>query len=149
MTSSETSRKTDAALAYGLLRLALGVNIFMHGASRIYAGVSHFASSLLPEFQKTPLPASAVYAFGMALPYAEAILGAFLLLGLGTRYVCVLGMLLMVTLTFGSALHQDWNAAGIQLIYTFVYAALLGLRRYDLISLDGLILRRKQPDQAA
>lgn len=144
MTLSEDSRKTDMTLAHGLLRLVLGVNIFMHGASRIGAGVHHFAGSLLPEFQRTPLPVSAVYAFGIGLPWAEAILGALLLLGLGTRYVCVLGMLLMATLTFGSALHQDWNAAGVQLIYAFVYAALLGLRQHDLISLDGWVLHRKQ-----
>jgi thiosulfate dehydrogenase (quinone) large subunit len=115
----------------------------MHGIARIYAGVHDFAVGLLPEFQKTPLPAPAVYAFGVTLPYAEAILGALLILGLFTRYVCVLGMLLLATLTFGSALHQDWNAAGIQLIYALAYAALLGLRDHNLISLDGWSAARK------
>jgi len=141
---SEGSQKTDMALAYALLRLILGINILMHGISRIYTGVHVFAESLLPAFQKTPLPASAVYAFGMTLPYAEGILGACLLLGLYTRYACVLGMLLLATLTFGSALHQDWNAAGIQLTYALVYAALLGLRQHNLISLDRWILDHSQ-----
>jgi thiosulfate dehydrogenase [quinone] large subunit len=131
-------------LAYSLLRFVLGVNIFMHGISRIDAGVSVFAGSLLPEFQKTPLPISAVYAFGVVLPYAETVLGALLLPGLCTRYACILGMMLLATLTFGSALHQDWNAAGIQLIYALVYAVLLGLREHNLISLDGWLHRRSQ-----
>ncbi|MGC2163847.1 MAG: DoxX family membrane protein [Silvibacterium sp.] len=143
MKISETSHRTDVTLAYALLRFVLGVNIFMHGASRIYAGVHGFANSLLPGFQKTPLPASAVYAFGLALPYAEAILGGLLLLGLGTRFVCVLGLLLLATLTFGSSLHQDWNAAGIQLVYALIYSALLGLRQYNLFSLDAWIFRRR------
>jgi thiosulfate dehydrogenase (quinone) large subunit len=140
----ETSHRTDMALAYALLRFVLGVNILMHGISRMIAGVPVFANSLLPEFQKTPLPAFAVYSFGLVLPYAEAILGGLLLFGLGTRFVCVLGLLLLAALTFGSALHQDWNVAGIQLIYALVYAALLGLRRHNVISVDGWILDRKQ-----
>jgi thiosulfate dehydrogenase (quinone) large subunit len=141
---SEAAHRTDAALAYALLRLVLGVNIFMHGISRIHAGVTVFASSLVPGFQNTPLPASAVYAFGITLPYAEAALGALLLFGLWTRYACALGLLLLAILTFGSALHQDWNVAGIQLIYALVYAALLGMRRHNLISVDGWILRLRQ-----
>jgi thiosulfate dehydrogenase (quinone) large subunit len=140
----ETSERTDRALAYVLLRLVLGMNILMHGLSRILAGVTVFAHSLLPEFLGTSLPTASVYAFGLTLPYAEAILGGLLLLGLWTRYACVLGLLLLTTLTFGSALHQDWNAAGIQLVYAIVYAGLLGLRQHNLYSLDAWLFRRKE-----
>lgn len=144
MALPETSERTDRALAYALLRLVLGVNILMHGVSRILAGVSGFVHGLLPEFHGTPLPAASVYAFGLALPYAEAILGGLLLPGLWTRYVCMLGLLLLAVLTFGSALHQDWNAAGIQLVYAIVYAVLLGLRRHNLYSLDAWLVRRAE-----
>lgn len=144
MQSTEAAAGTDRMLAYALLRLVLGMNLLMHGVSRILAGVSYFAHSLLPQFSGTPLSTSLVYAFGLTLPYAETILGALLMLGLWTRYACVLGMLLLAVLTFGSALHQDWNAAGIQLVYAVVYAALLGLRRLNLYSVDAWMLRRKE-----
>jgi thiosulfate dehydrogenase [quinone] large subunit len=116
----------------------------MHGVSRILAGAGGFAHSLLPGFSNTPLSASSVYAFGLTLPYAEAILGGLLLLGFWTRYACVLGLLLLATLTFGSALRQDWNAAGAQLIYAVVYAALLGLREHNGLSLDAWIFRARE-----
>jgi len=142
--TAEAQMERDRILAYALLRIVLGINILMHGVSRIYAGVSVFAGSLLPQFEKTPLPASMVHAFGVTLPFAETVLGALLLFGLSTRYACALGLLLLAVLTFGSALHQDWNTAGIQLVYALVYAALLGLRRYDKLSVDGW-LHRGQP----
>jgi len=137
--SSGTTDRADGALAYALLRFVLGVNILMHGVSRIVAGTAGFANSLLPEFQKTPLPAPLVYAFGLTLPIAETVLGGLLLLGFWTRYVCALGLLLLSALTFGSALSQNWSVTGIQLIYAGVYAALLGLRRYNRFSLDAWI----------
>lgn len=143
MSSAESSERTDRALAYALLRLVLGVNILMHGVSRIVAGTAGFANSLLPEFQKTPLPAPLVYAFGLTLPIAETVLGGLLLFGFCTRYAYALGLLLLATLTFGSALSQNWNVAGIQLIYAAVYAALLGLRRYNRFSLDALVFRQR------
>jgi thiosulfate dehydrogenase [quinone] large subunit len=43
----------------------------------------------------------------------------------------------MVVLTFGSSLVQDWNAAGIQLMYALVFSALMFLRRYNAWSIDG------------
>lgn len=136
---SEGESKRDMALAYALLRLVLGVNLLMHGLSRIVAG--GFEASLATQFQKTPLPAGMVHAFGVTLPFAEAVIGAFLVLGLAMRYVCILGLLLIAVLTFGSALIQNWNAAGIQLLYALVYAVLLGLRQNNVISVDGLFGR--------
>jgi thiosulfate dehydrogenase [quinone] large subunit len=49
--------------------------------------------------------------------------------------------MLIVVLTFGTALVQDWNVTGIQLTYAMAYAALLFLRRYDGWSIDSWIAR--------
>ena len=38
-------------------------------------GLGNFAESLLPMFQKTPLPAWSVYSFGYVLPIVEALVG--------------------------------------------------------------------------
>jgi hypothetical protein len=50
-------RTRDVATAYLLLRTTIGLNIFIHGASRILAGASSFAGFLMPMFQKAILPA--------------------------------------------------------------------------------------------
>jgi thiosulfate dehydrogenase (quinone) large subunit len=134
----------DYSLGYALLRVTLGVNIAMHGISRILAGLGAFASGLEKQFAATPLPRFAVSAFGHALPWAEASIGLLILIGGATRIALVAGALLIVVLTFGSTLHQDWQIAGVQLIYAIAYALLIAFHRYDSFSLDGRLSRGKE-----
>jgi thiosulfate dehydrogenase [quinone] large subunit len=49
-------RTDDKALAYGLLRVAFGVNFLMHGAIRIYNGIGAFAATTAEHMAKSPLP---------------------------------------------------------------------------------------------
>jgi len=69
--------------------------------------------------------------------FAEAIIGLFALLGLASRYAYVAGALLILSLTFGSTLRQDWASAGLQLVYALLYAILLATREYNKFSLDA------------
>src|SRR5271154_5341850 len=137
MADMESQRTTDKQLAYALLRLILGMNIAFHGLSRIYTGVKPFAEGVVPLFAKTPLPPASVYFYAVSLPFAEAIIGLFALFGLASRYAYVAGSLLMLSLTFGSSLRQDWASAGLQLIYALLYAILLATREYNKFSLDA------------
>ena len=137
MADIESQRTTDKQLAYALLRLILGMNIAFHGLSRIYTGVKPFAEGVVPLFAKTPLPPASVYFYAVSLPFAEAIFGLFMLFGLASRYAYVAGGLLMLSLTFGSSLRQDWASAGLQLIYALLYAILLATREYNKFSLDA------------
>jgi thiosulfate dehydrogenase (quinone) large subunit len=142
MNAPRKSRRRGPALAFLLLRLTLGLNICMHGVSRIAAGPATFADSIVPMFRNTPLPAWGVHVFGLVLPWAEAILGFLLLLGFCTRFALVAGSLLILVLTFGTTLRQDWSTAGVQLSYAAVYAALLALDRWNDYSLDRLLSLR-------
>jgi thiosulfate dehydrogenase [quinone] large subunit len=128
----------DRRLAYALLRAIIGVNLAVHGISRLLAGPHAFATSLVGIFHATPLPAWSVMAFGMVLPWVEAALGLLILLGLATRFALVAASLTILALTFGSTLRQDWQSAGLQLIYAAIYAALLAFRRDNAYSLDGI-----------
>jgi thiosulfate dehydrogenase [quinone] large subunit len=131
----------DRALGYLFLRATLGMNIFLHGLSRILSGTDKFVATLVQQFHATPLPAGVVSAFAHVLPWAEATIGLLLVLGAATRFALCAGAFLILLLTFGSALVQDWNAAGIQLTYALVYAALLAFREWNLFSVDGLLRR--------
>lgn len=141
--TANTVWQRDMAIAYLMLRATLGLNIFIHGMSRIVLGLSPFANSLVSLFQKTFLPAWSVYAFGLTLPWAEALLGFLVFVGLRTRAALIGGALLMLILTFGTTLRQDWQTAELQLIYAFVYAVLLASRQNNLYSVDGLIESNK------
>lgn len=132
----------DRRLAYALLRAIIGVNLAVHGVSRLLAGPHAFATSLVTMFHSTPLPAWSVMAFGLVLPWIEAALGLLILLGLATRFSLVVASLTMLALTFGSTLRQDWQIAGLQLIYAAIYTALLGFRQENAYSLDGF---RRRP----
>ena len=132
---------SDERLAYALLRLAVGTNLMMHGVSRMVAGTGEFAAKLVMQFAHAPLPAWSVWAFGLVLPAIEGGLGLLLLIGLRTRAVLIAASLLIVVLTFGSSLLQDWSAAGIQLTYAVVYAALLFLHRHNGWSVDAWMAR--------
>jgi thiosulfate dehydrogenase [quinone] large subunit len=136
--TSTMNREKDAALGYLLLRATIGTNIFIHGLSRILAGPSHFADALVLAFQHAPLPPGFVRLFALALPWAESIVGLLVLVGIRTRLALVAGSLLILTLTFGATLNQDWESAGLQLIYATVYASLLAFRHHNTFSVDGL-----------
>jgi thiosulfate dehydrogenase [quinone] large subunit len=133
----------DKVTAYALLRITLGTNIAMHGVSRVIAGPAVFSTKLATQFAASPLPQPLVHAFGQSLPWLETLFGLLLLIGLRTRAALIGGALLMLVLTFGSSLIQDWQAASTQLIYAAVYAALLFLLRFNGWSIDALLDRKK------
>jgi thiosulfate dehydrogenase (quinone) large subunit len=133
---------SDERLAYALLRVVVGTNLMMHGVSRMLAGPGEFAAKLVMQFAHAPLPAWSVWAFGLTLPAIEGGLGLLLLVGLRTRAALIAASALIIVLTFGSSLLQDWAAAGIQLTYAAVYAALLFLHKYNGWSVDAWMARR-------
>jgi thiosulfate dehydrogenase (quinone) large subunit len=139
--SDSSRRHSDTVLAYTILRLSFGANIMLHGVSRLLAGHTAFLAYLTHYFEKTPLiPASILPMFATALPPVETALGLLLLLGVGTRFSLIAGSLVMAALVVGTNLAQDWNVAGLQLIYCFIYYYLLAHRReLNRISLDALI----------
>ena len=133
------SQFSDAVVAYTILRLSFGANILLHGVSRLLAGHAAFLAYLNHYFEHTPLiPASSLSAFATVLPPVETALGLLLFLGLATRFSLIAGGLVLTALVIGTNLAQDWNVAGLQLIYCFIYYYLL-VHRGDLnqLSLDS------------
>jgi thiosulfate dehydrogenase [quinone] large subunit len=138
----------DRRLAYALLRMIAGLNLMMHGVSRLLAGPTIFAEKVTTQFAHTSLPAGSVWAFAMSLPAIEALLGLLLLIGLRTRAALVAASILIMVLTFGSSLVQNWPVTGLQLTYALVYAALLFLRRYNGWSLDSCLERDRHRNES-
>jgi thiosulfate dehydrogenase [quinone] large subunit len=130
---------SDAVLAYGLLRLTFGINIMLHGATRLLAPQGAFLAYLTHYFEKTPLmPKEMLPAFAIILPWCEAIFGTLLLFGAASRFAMIGGALTLAALAFGTNLAQDWNIAGLQLIYAAIYYILLANReQLNKLSIDG------------
>jgi thiosulfate dehydrogenase [quinone] large subunit len=118
------------------------VNIFFHGLSRLVGDPAAFLAYLSQQMAKAPIPKWTLPPFAAALPWAEATIGLLLLLGLFTRFALVAGSLVMIALMAGITLAQNWDVAGIQLIYCAIYFVLLTHRDQNFYSLDTLLAKR-------
>lgn len=132
---------TDRRIAYALLRIVFGVNIFLHGISRLAGDHAAFLAYLSQQMAKAPISKFLLPPFAAALPWTEATIGLLLLFGLFTRFALVAGSLVMIVLMAGITLAQNWDVAGIQLIYCAIYFVLLTHRGRNYYSLDTLIAK--------
>ncbi|MBJ6765860.1 DoxX family membrane protein [Myxococcaceae bacterium JPH2] len=144
---------TDAEAGHALLRVTLGLNIFLHGVVRLVSGPAAFADALVKAFAGSLMPELMVRPFALALPFAETAVGLLVALGWRTRPALAAGGLLMMALVFGTALRSEWETLGVQMIYVALYAALLGTARFGRFSVDGLLssqpARTSHPDARA
>lgn len=125
-------------LAYLIGRLALGVNMLVHGAVRLFGDYRGFIKWVTNTFRATPLPPSLVTTAAVLIPIVELIVGALLVFGLLTRLALTMGGGLMVSLIFGMCLVQEWSTVSDQMIYVLTFYLLLHLIRFNRLSLDEL-----------
>jgi thiosulfate dehydrogenase (quinone) large subunit len=132
----------DAVAAYTVLRLTLGLAMFMHGLGRLIAGIDSFARPTIAEFAHVALPHGLVVVTTYAIPYLEVVIGLPILLGLLTRWALLGNAALFALLIFGSGMRQNWGGVFTQLMYTLIVSLLLFGSGLNAVSLDGLIARR-------
>jgi thiosulfate dehydrogenase [quinone] large subunit len=125
---------------YLLARLPIAVSMFGHGLDRI-PKLQGFSNHLVEQFSKSMLPAPLVTPFSYILPFAELLTGVLLILGLFTRYACVLGVLIMLVLIFGSCMIEQWDNVFSQIIYGAYFALLYYFAFYNRYSFDRLVTR--------
>ena len=130
---NESKQKT-IELAYFILRLTMGVNMFTHGVARIL-DLDKFNGWLISQFSNTILPEFIVSISSYVIPFVELIIGILLILGLFTSRTLLVGALLIVALVFGSGLQENWNVMSSQMIYAiffFILSYLIELNRFSL-----------------
>jgi len=132
---------SNQQLAYALLRVTLGANLFLHGVARFLAGHAAFLAYLEKQMQSAPIPAWFLPPFAWALPFFETFVGLFLLAGLFTRSALIIGGLVMLILQIGTCLAQNWQIAEDQLIYVIIYFILLTFLDHNRWSFDHLFSR--------
>src|ERR1019366_10644610 len=90
---------SDATIAYGVLRLTLGINIALHGISRVISGQAAFLAYLNHYFEKTPMmPKEILPFFALFITWAETILGTLVFFGVFTRFALIAGSLVLAML---------------------------------------------------
>lgn len=128
-------------IAYSILRVALGLNIFMHGFIRLHNGTKLFREALEKEFAETLLPTTITRCFASILPPLETIIGILLMAGLFTQPAIIGGSLLMCFLVIGKSIKADWQTVSLQMIYVAFYATLAYSGNLNTISLDKLFFK--------
>jgi thiosulfate dehydrogenase (quinone) large subunit len=122
-------------LGYTTLRLAIGMSMLIHGVARI-GHIPVFAETITKQFSSSVLPTGAVLIFAWVTPPVELFIGLLVLVGLWTRLGLLLGGAWMVVLIFGSSLIENYNAVGIQLLYSLIFFHLLHNLHLNTLSLD-------------
>jgi thiosulfate dehydrogenase [quinone] large subunit len=135
-------------LGYTTLRLAIGMSMFIHGVARM-AHIPAFAETLTKQFSATVLPATSIVIFAWVTPPMELFIGLLVLIGLWTRLGLLLGGAWMVVLIFGSALIEQYNSVGIQLVYSLIFFHLLQNVPLNTLSVDRFIAAQNnlRPEQ--
>jgi thiosulfate dehydrogenase [quinone] large subunit len=125
---------------YLLARLPIAVSMFGHGLDRV-PKLQAFSNHIVGQFSKSMLPAALVTPFSYALPFLELLTGVLLILGLFTRFACVLGVLIMLALILGSSLIEQWDNVFSQIMYGLYFAMLYYFAFYNRYSFDRLVNR--------
>jgi len=137
---------TDERIAYALLRFVFGLNICFHGVSRLLGDHQAFLSYLTKSMASAVLiPKASIPVVAAVLPWVESVVGLLLLLGLFTRIALIAGFLDMILLMAGITLAQNWDVAGIQLIYCLIYFVLLAWLDRNYFSFDTLVRSSGSP----
>ena len=123
--------------AYALLRVTFGVVFLFSGVGKFMGGVGEFAAGMQQRFAGK-LPSALVMPFAYALPFAEVIIGALLVVGLFSAAALVLSGLLLVALTFGTVMLNDFPTVAHNLQYALANFVLLSLADHNGYAVDRL-----------
>jgi thiosulfate dehydrogenase [quinone] large subunit len=134
-------RAADLRLAHALARLGLGMDIALHGMTRL-PNLPMFADTLEKQFANTFLPQVLVTIAAYCIAISETIIGTFLLAGLFVRTALTGLACLMIILLFGTCLVMNFTVAATQLLYMAFIAVMLATVAYDGYSLDRWRARR-------
>ncbi|WP_069133509.1 DoxX family protein [Rhodohalobacter halophilus] len=126
---------TDRQMGFALLRVLLGFNMLGRSLVRI-PEINDFASGMAESFAETILPGSFVFIYAFVIVIAEFVIGSLLILGWKTRWALALMGMLMLTLTFGQVLQQNFGTLANILIYGIGVSFLLFNTRYDHFGID-------------
>jgi thiosulfate dehydrogenase [quinone] large subunit len=143
MISKLCLRDQDLALGHGFARVALGIDIALHGLTRL-GDLPAFVSETVKMFDHTFFPSRSVLATAYFIVPAEALIGILVIAGLFLRPALIAGLLLMFQLMFGTAVLQHWTIAGLQLFYAAFYAVLLATAGWDYYSVDHCRQKAKE-----
>lgn len=128
---------TNMQFGYFVMRIMLGLNLFMHGSMRHFYGIEQWVEQNAESFIDTILPMILVIVSLYLIPTVQIMLGTLLLLGLFTRPALLGSVLLFLTLDVGHGVRQMWPGFHLIMHYSIYIWILLVLHRQNWLALDN------------
>ena len=113
----------EASISF-ILRVAFVVIFGTAALSKFMMGLGASAQFITGMFQKTWLPAPMVSLYAALLPWVEAAIAVWLLLGINLKGAWVLTSFALISLGFGLMVAQSPMSAG---VFTYLLIACVGL----------------------
>lgn len=135
-------KTTPKQSAYALLRITMGVNLLAHGLVR-FPKLNGFRDWMVDFFKDTPFPNVLVSGWANALPFVEFGIGFLLIIGAYTYKTSIAGAFLIIILLFGSCMTEQWEWAGMQLIYALIFGILISQIENNGWSINNIINKQK------
>ncbi|HJY11706.1 MAG TPA: MauE/DoxX family redox-associated membrane protein [Flavobacterium sp.] len=114
----------DFKTIFFFLKLPISISLAGHGLVRI-PKLQIFAEGMLKSMEKSVIPEALMMPFGYILPFLEAIIGIFLLIGFKPKLSIYAAISLMTILIFGSSSVENWSAIEAQLLHSLYLFVLL------------------------
>ena len=137
------SKATPQQTAFALLRITMGINFLGHGLVR-FSKLNGFRDWMVTTFKDSLIPSFAVSIWGTVLPFVEFGIGLLLILGLFTYRASITGAIVIIILLFGSTLIENWDWAGMQMIYGLFFYFLISNTEKNSWSIDNLIRNKNE-----
>lgn len=137
----------DISLAYGLLRIVVGINYFNHGFTRL-GNIPGFMDAMVGAMEGAWMPEPLVRITAFFVSPVEFLAGLCLILGLFTRAALVVTFVLMAILMYGVTVVQNWDSASSQLIYNLALFVLLAGAGYNRFALDNVFFNKRDKPAA-
>jgi len=138
-------------------RVILGVTLLVFGAMK-FSDISGFADAVVNYRILAP---SLARVYGLALPWAEVVIGALLVSGLGQRWVAPVAILIIASFISATVANLYWYKTALQTcsclgkvdwplntthlaaqLIMLVMAAQIWLHKGELLSIDSILSRR-------
>ena len=120
----------DFKRTYLFLRLPVAISILGHGLVRL-PKLSAFSGWMVSTMEKSFIPEPFIIGFSYILPFAEFLVGLWLLIGVKSKEAIFAGITVMSILIFGSCSIENWGAIEAQLLHAgYLFLLLLFLQNY-------------------
>lgn len=126
-------------IAVASLFVAAAVPKWVNGLAGLQGIVDYFAAT----FKDSWLPGPLVAAHARVVPFIEALIPVWLILGYRLRMAWAVTALFLVTLAFGMLVTREHAVAANNFLYVMIACWGLYFSQYDCLSIDGLL--RKEP----